>query len=199
MQLLGFPRMELFADWVQSTDERRGWIVARSVDVRGRVVGFAHRALACDEDGPIALGRGVIRASANAAMLAGGAAYPLSYASLEGDVRRQLIAIAREARDAGRGVWSDDATRRFPLRGIGSIGARGALVFPKLFRRCVAFCREGAEPSARAFVAWLRGAAEHDDLVEVGRRRVRLSALLTAGRGVVRCEGDPMGMVFVPR
>lgn len=195
LQLLGFSKVQLFADWVQSASEVPGWIVARQVDVRGRVVGFVYRGHA--EDGVIA--RVPIAASANAAMLACGAAYPLAYTSLEPDLRRAMVGWAEEARAAGRGVWSDDATRRFALRGIGSIGARGALVFPKLFRRCVAFCREGADPGARAFVEWLRASPEHDDFVELGRRTVRLSALLTGGRALVRVGVDPLGMVFVPR
>jgi endonuclease YncB( thermonuclease family) len=197
LQLLGFPRVELFADWVQPRSEARGSIVAQSVDMHGRVIGFAYRRSAAD--GPIPLDRWLVGASANAAMLAAGAAYPLTYASLEPGVRQQLQSIAQWARDARRGVWFGDATRRFTLRGIGSVGARGALVFPKLFRRCVAFCNEDAGQGARAFVAWLRGTPEHDDFVWVGRRRARLSSLLTAGRHVVRLAVDPMSIVFEPR
>ncbi|MBI2390498.1 MAG: hypothetical protein HYV09_12990 [Deltaproteobacteria bacterium] len=198
LQLLGLSRVELYADWVQSTGEQRGWIVSRSVDVRGRVIGFAYRTLDRAEDGPIGLDVATLGHSANAAMLACGAAYPLAYASLEADVRRQLFAIAGAARDARRGVWSGDATRRFALRGPGSIGARGALVFPKLFRRCVSFFGE-AGGGARDFLAWLRAGPEHDDLVEIGRRRVRLSDLLSARRGMVRVGVDPFGLLFVPR
>ncbi len=200
LRRLGFSRFELLHDWVMRAAETRGVIIARAADVRGRVIRFVYRLgdVAIARDAMVALDRAIVAASANAHMLATGAAYPLAYASLEADVRRQLRGLARDARGAHHGVWSDDATRAFALSGVASVGARGALVFPKLFRRCVTACGEGARDGGE-FLEWLRGSREHDDEIRVNGRSVRMSALLAVRGGRLRIEVDPTALVFVPR
>jgi endonuclease YncB( thermonuclease family) len=180
----------------------RGWVIADQIDINRRVIGLVYR----DGDLPLArdaehkLDRATLLRSANADMLASGAAYHLAYSTLDRAVREPLQALAVEARKHRRGVWSHDSTRAFALRGLGSICERGSLVFPKLLRRCVTFCQEQSRRFVAAdFVRWLRATPGADDLVELGGRRVRLSALLTGGREWVRCCVDPMGIVFVPK
>jgi hypothetical protein len=199
---LGFAGWELVGDSVWRSPESRGWVIANEVDAHRRAIGFVYRAsnLARAADGPIALDRATLLRSANADMLASGAAYHLAYASLDRAHRRTLHALAIGARRARRGVWSHDATRAFPFMGLGSVCERGSLVFPKLFRRCVDFCRDtAARISAAELVEWLRQTPDKDDRVEIDGRSTRMSALLTGGRELVRCTADPMRLVFDPK
>jgi len=53
--------------------------------------------------------------------------------------RALFATLARKARRRHLGVWQLDRTRAFPLATERSIGPRGALVFPKLFRRCIRY------------------------------------------------------------
>jgi hypothetical protein len=132
-------------------------------------------------------------------MLQSGAAYHLAYSSLGAQLREELLSLSMQARRARRGVWASDSTAAFPFHGLGSVCERGALVFPKLFRRCVAFCREAPRITARELVDWLRCTPGQDDLVQIGARRGRWSDLLSSGRERVRVSVDPMQIVFVPR
>ncbi len=180
----------------------RGWVIAKEIDLHGRMIGLVYRAsdLPLENDAPIALDRATLLRSANADMLRSGAAYHLAYSTLEPAIRNELRALATAARKHRLGVWSHDSTREFPFKGLASICERGRLVFPKLFRRCVMFCREQSSRFvAKDFVRWLRSNREHDDAVVIDGRKARMSDLLTGGRELVRCGTDPMGIVFVPK
>lgn len=197
---LGFRAWELAGDWVTRAVETRGVLVANQIDVYGRAIGFVYRAadLPLARDGEVDLDRPTLLASANASLLESGVAYHLAYSTLAAPLRQQLQQLALLARRARRGVWASDSTPAFPFRGLASVCERGALVFPKLFRRCVAFCQE-AGGTAGDFVEWLRAHPASDDWVFVGGKRRRLSGLLSGSRDRVRVSADPMGIVFDPK
>lgn len=132
--------------------------LAREVDRHGRPIayllpGTGHtRARRCH------VTEVVLRRSANAAMLAAGEAYLLAYTSLPLAHRAVLRALARGARRARHGVWADDASARGVALhgGKRALGPGGALVFPKLFRRCIDYLlRRHAERFGGSFVDWL--------------------------------------------
>jgi len=75
-------------------------------------------------------------------------------------------------------VWALDRTRAFALASAGSIGVRGALIFPKLFRRCVAFLTDRFSGFRGGIREWLQSEAGPDnDVVIVDRRLRRLHEL----------------------
>lgn len=197
---LGFPKCARFGDAVVRCPEVRGRVVATGADPHGRVIGFAYREhdLLAPE-GPITLDRSTALWSANAHMLETGAAYALFYTSQPAHVRAVLRNLALAARDARRGVWAEDASRGFVLNGIASVGKRGALVFPKLFRRCITFALEAGRVSARAFVKWLHTTRAHDDALFAHGHRAHMSTLLHATEDRVHLQADPLWMVFDPK
>jgi hypothetical protein len=115
-----------------------GHVLVQSVDVHGRLVGFAFPAR---RRGPVAdlcaLGLDVagVRDSVNWMLLRQGLGYPVVYSALALDLRTELFAAAEHARDQQRGIWPRDIT------GVGARLERREqlrdrfVLFPKLFRR----------------------------------------------------------------
>jgi endonuclease YncB( thermonuclease family) len=136
--------------------------------------------------------------TANLALCASGAAYGTFYATTDAAIRSPLVAAARAAREARRGVWARDASAGFELRSQASIGPEGALILPKLFRRCSDYLRDGA---AGTLPEWLRGRRDEpnspDDRVIVDGRTLRLSDLLTQQGDRISFTADPLEILFV--
>ena len=175
----------------------RATVLTRSCDVHGRVIGYlftdpsllGERASTLEDT--TKLGESV-----NAHLLRRAVVYTLAYRSQPSPHRTLFRAIAEDARKAGVGVWAKDRSNAgFPLRSDSSLGPHGALVFPKIFRRSVAFFREHA-PS-ESFKEWLKLKSGVDDEVrasEGGWRR--LSDLIDERDGVLRLIDDPTSLVF---
>jgi len=132
-------------------------ILARSVDTHGRPIAYVlrdhrvHGKPRCHH-----VNAALLAQTANHAMIEGGFAYLLAYSSLPREHRRALRELAHVARAHKRGVWAHDSTTRgFELHGRRSIGPHGALVFPKLFRRCVSFLADRARGFRASLVEWL--------------------------------------------
>ncbi|MBI2389514.1 MAG: thermonuclease family protein [Deltaproteobacteria bacterium] len=177
-------------DFVTRARYVRGTILTRSIDPNGRVIAYAFRHVA-----PLH-----VRSSVNAEMLRAGMAYPLAYDTQPAEDRRAFAAIARLARMKKLGVWAIDRTPAFPLATERSIGPHGALIFPKLFRRCLAYVSERLSGFRGDFRAWLEGEAGADnDVVIVRGRLMRLSALVEEVGREVRTRVDGARVVFVAR
>jgi endonuclease YncB( thermonuclease family) len=180
-----------------------GAILTELADANGRPVCFAFAGEALPADGawtPVDAER--VARSANAALLAAGAAFLTLYDSCAAPVRRDLRAVAAEAREGGLGVWAADRSGAFALRDQADIGPDGALILPKLFRRCTDYLRTRA--AGETLVHWLTegaGAArEQDDLVIAGRGGpVRLSSLLAEQGTQIELRAALLDLVFVER
>lgn len=125
-----------------------------------------------------------VRASANHAQLAAGAAYLLLYDTLFAELREVMTDAAAAAQANGVGLWTQDRTRT----GIdgSSVPAleQGAAVWPKLYRRLVKFHGD----QGRDLSEWLAtekpeqvldldddvNFTHFDNLVAVGGDQVRL-------------------------
>ena len=120
----------------------------------------------------MALDDALVARTANFALASSGAAYPTVYGTTPEPVRLGAARSgARRRTDAGRGVWAIDAGGGFALRSQASIGPAGALILPKLFRRCSDYLKAGM--SGETLIEWLRrppvGARiAQDDPVVVG-------------------------------
>jgi len=162
-------------------------ILARSVEAHGRPIAYLlrdHRVHGKPKSHHV--NEALLARTANHALLEEGLAYLLAYTSLPHVHLRALRAVAQHARHDRRGVWAQDATMRgFALHGRRSIGPHGALVFPKLFRRCVDFLADRARGFHRSFCDWL------DDRHE----RVRIPhAANVPFRSIVRAHDDHLAL-----
>lgn len=136
-----------------------------------------------------------LRTSLNARLLEAGAAYPLAHRSQAPADRRLFLELAVGARRRGFGIWALDRSLHGIALSPASLGPNGALVFPKLFRRCVRYLRERA---VTPFGSWLASHEDLDDAVHVDGvgRPTRLSRLVLERDGTVRLTRDPLTMTF---
>jgi len=178
-------------------------ILTSGIDARGRVIAYLLRA--CPDTGARRhrVSAAVLRATANFALLEAGHVYPLAYTSQPSDHRTLFRGTARKARAKRLGVWNDDATARgFALRGVRSVGPSGALILPKLFRRCVDYFADRYQGFGGTFVEWLAGHGsggeeKPDRVVLRHAANVLLSSLMKQTTTEVALQADPLDLVWV--
>lgn len=175
-------------------------VLSTMADVNGRPIVLLLVGDGLPADGAsVPVDAALVERTANFALARSGAAYATVYATTAEPIRSALLAPARAAREAGRGVWAVDASGGFELRSQASIGPGGALILPKLFRRCTDYLRGGM--SGETLVEWLRrrqtGRNAQDDPVIVGGETVRLSDLLRQDGRRISLTVSPLDMVFL--
>ena len=142
----------------------------------------------------------------NARSVAEGMAYLTLYSSTPAPHGRALRELARQAREAGHGVWAVDETAQFPLAEQASIGPPdGALVLPKLFRRCTDYLKARAGGFQGTLPDWLIAASatgrrpENDLLLICGGTEVALSAVVQQLNQRIRFTAEPLDIVFIEK
>jgi endonuclease YncB( thermonuclease family) len=165
-----------------------GWILTGGVDVHGRCVALAGRGPLPEgtkSGQEVTVGVPLLRATVNHHLVAEGLAYPTFYSNLYEDLRRELTDVARQARDAGRGLWPGDvSTTGAKITGLSSLTDDVTLV-PKLFRRLFDYLALG-ETSLAAFRAYLAGAADTYRILSSDTPRAQVRGL----HHVVEVTGD---------
>jgi len=203
LRYLGFRRVESVADivCVCSPLMSKGAIVARRADTNGRVIAYVlpDQYVRAIPEGPCTLHPRHLAWTANAEMLRSGDAYPMLYSTMPASERAVFRQLAREARAARRGLWAFDHTRSFALHAAAA--SQGALVFPKLFRRCVAYLRSVADGFGGDLSDWLdhSGAGEDDAMIFPGGHHLRLHQSVRATKTHVRTLSALLEAVFVAR
>jgi endonuclease YncB( thermonuclease family) len=179
-------------------------ILADAIDPHGRAIAWLLRERQQSGARRHRLTTAVVKSSANYALALDGHAYPLAYTSLLPSHRATMRDAGRRARDSRLGVWRDDVTRKgFVLRGERSIGPRGVLVFPKLFRRCVDYlAHRAAEGFRGTFLEWLashgsRGAPVPDRIVLPHAANIPLATVVRERHGTISLGLDVLDLVFV--
>jgi len=175
-------------------------ILSHIVDVNGRPVSFLLVGDSLPADGAdVPIDDALLRRTLNAALLADGSAYLTLYASLDEPLRAGLRAIAATADEGALGVWPHDASAGFTLTTQASIGPGGALILPKLFRRCSDYLR--TRTSGETLPDWLRARPDtEDDQVSVaGGPLVRLSDLVEQHGDEIAFTAPLLDLVFVER
>lgn len=204
-------------------------VLASRIDAHGRVIAHllrGHLPARSSTTAPLSdadVAAHLLAETASHHLLETGLAYFLAYTSLPPSHALLLRARAAAARAHRRGVWSCDATQSgFRLHDLSSIGPRGELIFPKLFRRCVDYLAAGHTAHEASFRTWLRGhsseaiadladLARLDDVVHVAPgaapltssavpapalATVRLSDLLQERGRRLSLRVDPLDLVF---
>ena len=93
-------------------------------------------------------------------------------------------------------AYAQSARCRWRIHSVRSLGGHGALVLPKLFRRCVRYLSEGAREPFRVWLA--RG--EDDGVIVDGRAApTRLSRILAEDGAAVRVTVELTRMTLVER
>lgn len=172
-------------------------VLTRACDSHGRVIGYVFPRYAAVATSAARLARVEhLVASVNARLLGAGVVYPLAYQTQPSSHRLLFCRLAAFARKARKGIWLRDRSRDgFALHSEASLGAHGALVFPKLFRRSVVFFREAAR--GIGFKDWLRSGAVVDDVLRLqSGRLLRLSDVLVERNGLLHAAYDLVGLTF---
>jgi hypothetical protein len=171
LRQLGFTNVIFFPDQpnkVQSADQDtvRGHVLSNGIDSNGRLIAFIYPGDHPDPDGsPVFIDEKLVDASANAALLAAGHAYPAFYATLPAELRTHLAKASQPARAAQSavGLWPRSTADPNGAATIADLAALQQLViWPKLFRRIVPYLAAGFT-DFDGFDAWLRADPVHRD------------------------------------
>ncbi|KXJ85224.1 hypothetical protein Micbo1qcDRAFT_210130 [Microdochium bolleyi] len=161
-----------------SHDELPGYVLANSIDPNGRVIGFIFAGGTALDDAEVAPPLGahgdsvtldgeLADRSVNSGLLAEGLVYPAFYGTLPPPLRTHLAAQSRAARQSNLGLWPrSTADPNGPARGVTKETIEDLVIWPKLFRRAVAYFNEG-NTNFDGFKAWLRKQARGGDDDEI--------------------------------
>ena len=128
-------------------------------------------------------------------MITQGLAYPTYYRALFPDLRNELTAAAKQARDGGLGVWASDATTTgFDVRGLTSL-EDDIVILPKLFRRLADYLHLG-DGSMAGFPAFVDQAADKFFILSTGHSPTGLDAIVEVTGSNVRMTRPIADLVF---
>lgn len=207
-QPLGMRSRDALLAWARATEHDtraiHGAILCARTDVHGRPIAY----LVHPDDAPHLVDGAVVtptdrllRTTANAHMLATGAAYLLAYATLGAREQALFTTLAHDARRHRRGVWAHDATRTgVSVQDFAALEPpSGALLFPKLFRRLVDWLKRRAAGQDVGFREWMREADENDLVVVREGASVPFDTIVHEQNGRVWLGEDPLELTFVDR
>ncbi|MCG6985381.1 MAG: hypothetical protein LJE61_09325 [Thiocapsa sp.] len=134
-----------------------GYLLSRTLDQRGRIVGFLFAGDPEEPDGShVCLRTARVHQSVNASRLSDGAVYRSFCDTLPTGLREAMAGIAFAARDAGRGLWpSTEGALERPATIRTTADVEAAVLVPKRFRRLARYFASGSH-NLTAFLAWLR-------------------------------------------
>lgn len=186
--------------------ETRGALLTSAVDCIGRPVGYV-----LPEDKATGLKDGVwtevasvLSNTSNLTMLKTGSAYFAPYTSMPLNQKRAMLEIVRSTRTHGVGVWKLDSTEEFRFVDQSSIGPTGALIMPKLFRRCTDYLVSVSRGFDGTLVDWLwanngPNRLEDDRIVVEDRFETNLSQILEHRNNRIAFKVDPNEITFVEK
>ncbi|GAA5175127.1 nuclease [Niveibacterium umoris] len=212
LSTLGFASWDFEADGatveMTSPEAVSATILTKAADVHGRPISYLFRdgVIPHDDGDVVPLGGNLFYESANCKMVSSGDAYPLCYSSTPRAHRSALREAARHARAHSLGVWGQDESELFSLVDAASIGIHGALIYPKLFRRCTDYLKQALAAQVDYNLAdWLRDNPSEDDKLFIehgGRSRpivVPLHAAIEQRNARIAFMPDLTELVFIEK
>jgi endonuclease YncB( thermonuclease family) len=211
LKLMGFKDPQFRNDGATVTSAGvqtvRGAILSNAAEVNGRPISYVlleKDARGLTDGTRVGVSDAILQKTLNAKQLTNGMAYLTVYSSTPKTHQSFLRALTLQARASRLGVWARDASANFKLVNKDSVGERGALILPKLFRRAISYLNARAKnPNLRSIKDWMistqnTGISE-DDLVRINLQTVRLSSLLNIVGNQVKFAGDTNDLVFVEK
>ncbi len=211
LKLMGFKDPQFRNDGATvisaSVQTVHGAILSNAAEVNGRPISYVlleKEAAGLSDGTRIKVTEAILQKTLNAKQLLNGMAYLTVYSSTPESHRSFLRGLSLQARASKLGVWARDASANFKLITKDSVTERGALILPKLFRRCISYLNAKAKnPSLGSIKDWMistqnMGVPE-DDLVMTKGQTVRLSSLLNIAGNQVKFAVDTTELVFVEK
>lgn len=208
LETLGFDKVRFSARGAVSASEPEklpATILAKMVEMHGRPVAylFVGKHPEFKAAKKITLGSDLLERSLNAKMIQNGFAYPLLYTSTPLAHRELFTTLGAIAKAEELGVWKADKTARFTLNNQDSIGPKGQLIFPKVFRRCTDYLNAKSKGNKDTFLEWLTVALDddmsEDDALFVGTEQTSLSEVIRMKGKTIRFTADLMDIVFIEK
>lgn len=190
-----------------SPAEVAGCILTKGAEVHGRpiayiLIGRDHRT----DGSVINVDSKLLKQTLNYQLVEQGHVYSLLYSSTPLPHRKLFRTAAKTARNANLGVWSFDETSSFILDNQASIDPNGALIFPKLFRRCTDFLKTAGGQAEPGFDLgdWLAANPMQDDQLYIETSsgkpiQMHLSGLIEQRNHRVTVQGDILDVVFIEK
>ena len=179
----------------------RGYILSNGLDTYGRTIAFVFTGEHPAVDGSqIFVTTEMLEASLNVFMLRQGHAYAAFYLTLPVDLREYLRTIARNAREAGTGLWPQaTATVELAAEIPGLAVLQQLVIWPKLFRRLAPYFTQGHADFA-ALDTWLRADPRNRDdrLLLPNLELGNMHDLIVEEGSRIRLAYAPEDVVIVP-
>ncbi len=178
-------------------DGTRGYILSRSLEIHGRPVAFVFAGNTPTPDGStVHLAVPLLKKSLNYQLVQKGEAYPLFYDTLFAELRNALTVAAKQARQAGHGLWAQDKTQ-VGLKVTSQLDLENnGVIFPKLFRRLTDFLATPNNGGMSKFLTWL--AAKQDQVLDLDTNNfTHLDNVVSVKNGKIRLARLPERLVFV--
>ena len=199
LRWLGFRAVQRTGETVDAATPAQlpGYLLTRGADIYGRCVALVGRGDAPAPSGTQTVVKVVdLRKTANHRLVVAGLAYPTFYLKLFADLRAELATKARAARDAGKGVWPGDRSRKgVDVKSLATL-TDDAVLLPKLFRRLVDYLDlNGDDPSLAGFPAYLGQRGDPVFILSTGQY-TGFDFVVDVRGQVVRLTTDPDDLVF---
>ena len=190
------------------TWEQDAAILTDAFEGHGRPIAFVLRGLDQPDGSDVKLTTTLLSQTYNFHAVAQGAAYLGLYSGgLSFEIESRLISTYKAARTNKVGIWSLDKTSRFVVNTLDDLGPeRGALIYPKIFRRCVDALRwaGGEFEPGRDIDDFLAESPQENDSfivhsVHGGRLKSRLSDALEQINNQIKIEIDLNTVEFISK
>jgi endonuclease YncB( thermonuclease family) len=142
--LLGWLGVDSVAwDWVVAPKgfawEQPAVILCDGFESHGRPIAFILKSINAKDGADVKLTKTLLPQTYNYFAAKTGLAYLGMYSGgLSADIKSALIKAYKDAKTANRGIWKLDRTSLFTVNTLEDISPQdGALIYPKIFRRCV--------------------------------------------------------------
>lgn len=194
---------------VQSSDPDtvRGAILSKAAEANGRPVSYILLEKDADrlKDGDwVKVDDSLLKKTINYRLLDEGMAYYTVYTSTPFDHRQTLSKVTSQALKAKKGVWKLDMTSDFVLDDQNSIGPKGQLILPKLFRRCTDYFKDvdkGFNGNLADWLIWRSTGSrnENDEVVINNSIKLKLSDLIDQRNNKIVFKADLLDIMFVEK
>ncbi len=180
-----------------------GFILSQQADRNGRPVCFVFVGEPLEDDGAdIFITPDLLEKSINYQMLKEGFLYPMFYDTLYKELRDVMTAATVEARNAGKGIWSEDASNKgFIVKPpVDRADLKELLpIFPKLWRRLESFYNRPSNKNkpVRDFVKSLSEGSDRLFTIP-DQRSIKFSTALEVDGNQLKLLYKPEEMVFRP-